>query len=141
MRGKLYFDINDIDESHIDPNETYRLYNYTLTGNELLVNTKNISSILEGKTTIDFIGINPIFNYLLRLISSSKSVVVNNVFDTPNVDIAELDKIMISDTIVVTDLSAEAKDVIKNSLEGKKEVIFTQLYKEEEKENSFGKTK
>lgn len=143
MREKLYFDINDIDELRIDPNETYRFFNYTLTGEELLVNIKKISIILEEKKEIDFMGLNPIYRYLFKLISEKKSIAVNDISDKTDYDIAELDKVMISDTIVVDDgaLADEYKEVIKTSLEGKKEVIFTQLYKEEQKDNFFGRSR
>ncbi len=122
-----------------EKNEVHNFGGVSLSDNEIKQNLLNIGKILEGKESIDFVGSNGMYSNMFNVVAQNKKILVNH-FD-PRLDSSEIANNMISDTLVVAELSDEITDNITKSLAGKKNVVVGTLYKDEELVNESGLSK
>ena len=117
-------------------NENHNFGNISLSDNEIQQNFNNIKTILEGKTSIDYVGTNNVYSYLFNFVANNKKVVVNYL--DPRLEPSELAEHMVSDSLVVSELPEDIVGNISKNLNGKKQIIIGNLYKENELVNNSG---
>lgn len=132
MSEKPWLDIPNINGK----NETHNFRNISLSDSEIQQNFNNIKNILEGKTSIDYVGANTVYSYLFNFVANNKKVVVNYL--DPRVEPTELVEHMVSDSLVVSELPEDIVRNISKNLTGKKQIIIGNLYKENELVNNSG---